>query len=233
MSKALLCLALAFVPGCIFVVNADSDGWEWLDSNDAVHGSGNAASESRTLSPIRRIVSHGSIDVDVRIGETQSVSVRADDNLLEWVRTSVDDGTLEIRWRSRHGRGASSSTSPRVEVVVRSLERLELNGSGDALVRGLKGDSFAIDVSGSGDARAEGAVDRLTVELSGSGDVELYGLEARTVEVTVSGSGDAEVSARESLRVDISGSGDVDYRGDPKSLERNVSGSGDIERAGG
>lgn len=234
MKKALFCLpVLLLVPACIFVIDADRDDFDWYDSKDIVHGSGNAATESRSLSPFHRIVSHESIDVDVRIGETQSVTVRADDNLLEWVRTSVDDGTLEIRWRSKHGKGSSSNTSPRIEIVVRSLDRLELHGSGDARVSGLKGESFALDISGSGDARAEGAVDRLTVDVSGSGDVELFGLEARAVEVTVSGSGDAEVNARESLRVEISGSGDVDYRGDPKSVQRDISGSGDVERAGG
>jgi hypothetical protein len=234
MKKALLVLpVLLLVPACIFVVDADHDDWDWIGSHEVVHGSGNPASETRALSPFHRIVAHDSIDVDVKIGETQSVAVRADDNLVEWVRTSVDDGTLEIRWRSRHGKGSSTRSSPRVDIVVRSLDGLEMCGSGDARVSGLKGDSFVIALSGSGDARAEGAVERLTVELSGTGDADLFGLEARAVEVSLSGSGDAEVTARESLRADISGSGDVDYRGDPKSVKREISGSGDLERAGG
>ena len=58
-------------------------------------GSGVEASEERDVEAFSQIKVEHAIAVLVEVGPTQSVVVHADDNLLEDVKTRVDDATLE------------------------------------------------------------------------------------------------------------------------------------------
>lgn len=228
--RALLPLSLvAFLPGCMFVVESDgkvrgANWWQDESSGNCVVGSGVLASESREVAEFRAVRGSGSVDLVVRVGAGRAVLVRGDDNLIERIETVVEDGELRVRVRS----GGYRTRQPLVvEISTPSLDELSLSGSGDAVISGLAGGAFSIHVSGSGDVRASGSLDELVVSLSGSGDVELTDLAARRASVALSGSGDARIHATEELTAAISGSGDVSYRGSPK-VRKVVSGSGDV-----
>lgn len=190
-------------------------------------GSGVEASERRDLGAFSRISLTGEADVTATVGETQTVSVRGDDNLLADVETEMDNGTLEISDPSNVD--LEPKVGVTVEITVPALEDIQVSGSGDVRVDGIEGDLFGVEVSGSGSVEASGEVGRVEAEVSGSGDIRLAELVSRDATAEISGAGGIQVHATESLVASVSGAGDITYTGDPADVERDVSGAGTIE----
>ncbi len=210
-------------------------------------GSGNLITENRDITDFDFIECNIGADIDVRKGDTYSVTVTIDDNLMDNIRTEVSGGTLEI-WAEE---GFRSKDGCRIDITVTSLEGMEVSGSGDIKIADLREDEFEFDLSGSGDVMIIGDFERLEVDLSGSGDIELVGtsatadlsisgsgdIDARemhcdTADVRIAGSGDVKVYVRQSLYGRVSGSGDIDYWGNPKDVSSKVHGSGSIQKRG-
>jgi hypothetical protein len=214
----------------------------------AVKGNGVKRTETRNVSGFTGIALSVPGQLELRLGQTESVAIEADENILPLIETTVTRGTLQIR--TQRGQEIDPQVL-RIVVQARQLDNLSLAGSGSINGDGLKGQSLKVDVGGSGDVvlqRAE--LDELSVSIGGSGNVKLGGkaralkvslagsgtiaagaLQAEDAKVSIAGSGSATVSARTSLKVSIAGSGSVRYQGDPK-IERSIAGSGEVQRIG-
>ncbi len=70
-------------------------------SNSSAEGSGVPATQSRDVAAFNSVELAGSNNVVIRVGEKQSVVVRADDNLIDRVTTEVQSGKLVIANTSR------------------------------------------------------------------------------------------------------------------------------------
>ncbi len=197
-----------------------------LGGDTPIQGSGKMKTESRKLGSFSTIDSRGSIDIDVSVGQAQTVAVTADDNLLSIVETKIENGNLVIRPTKSY----NSKKGILVRITVPALKTVSLSGSGDATVRGISGSAFALSVKGSGDAKLSGSTQKFEGSIAGSGDIDAISLNADTVEVSVKGSGDAAVCAIRSLQASVMGSGDVTYKGSPK-VQKSVLGSGSVEPA--
>jgi hypothetical protein len=215
-------------------------------------GSGNAATEVRAASDFQTIALRGGIDLVVRQGNSESVTVRADDDILPLVQTVVEGSgetrTLRIQFKS--GESVRTKTQVVVTVDVVKLEAIASSGSGDITIEALKtptltmsisGSSdaalkqldterLAISIAGSGDVQASGRAARLEVSIAGSGDVGARELLAGDVSVSIAGSGDASVTAQRTLSVAIAGSGDVEYGGGATLAKRSIAGSGSVRQ---
>ena len=210
---------LPWVSACVFSVGSSSCSW------NSIQGSGVEATQHRDVPAFTRVQIDGSADLVARAGAEQALSLRGDDNLLQFVTTDVRDGVLYIGMQQ--GNSYSFYRDLVVELSAPTLESLEIHGSSDADLTGLSGQEFAVWVQGSGDVRAAGQVERLSANVYGSGDLALQGLHARTAQVQISGSGDVELDVAETLSVQVSGSGDVRYHGSP-STKVHISGSGSV-----
>ena len=244
----------AFVAGLVMAqgARASEEGtWTERSGGARVVGSGKVISEARQVGSFQAIHLKGSMRLVLRQAGKEAVDVRADDNLLALIDTTVTtrDGvpTLEIGAK----KGANFSTRSRMVVTVDvvDLKTLAISGSGDAVGEGLKtnelqlkivgsGDvqlrqlsagALAVKVSGSGDVDVTGKTGKLSVSIAGSGDVKTQGLEADDVSVSIAGSGDASVNARKTLTVSIAGSGDVEYTGDA-TVKTSIAGHGSVKK---
>jgi len=216
--SAAACGIFPWLAACVISVGGSSCSWA------SIQGSGVEASQTREVPAFSRVHLSGSADVIARIGGAQALSLRGDDNLLQYVETEVRGDTLHV------GMAPGSYNFRRDLVVELSLPRLAglaISGSGDASLDGVAGEALELSISGSGDVRAAGAVERLSVALSGSGDMDLAQLRAREANVQIAGSGDVSVDVSDKLSVSISGSGDVRYSGHPQ-ITTQISGSGSV-----
>jgi hypothetical protein len=194
-------------------------------SNPGVEGSGRPGRQARDVAAFDRIDLAGSNNVVIRVGEMQSVVVRADDNLLDRVTTEVQSGKLVIA----NTPGSFTTRSPMsVEVAVPTLDALTLSGSGNIVVTGIDAESLEVTLPGSGTLTGNGTATRLDVTVGGSGTVQFARLVANDVRAVVSGSGTIFVTATESLDASVSGSGAILYAGNPHDVTKNVTGSGAI-----
>ena len=214
----------AFLLGAIAVaVLYQSDVFEGSSSSN--EGSGVAAVQMRDVAAFDSVELAGSNNVVIRVGEKQSVVVRADDNLLDRVTTEVQSGKLVIG----NLPGSFTTKSPMsVAVSVPTLDALTLTGSGNIVVDGIEAENLTVTLPGSGTLTGSGTATRLDVTVSGSGTVQFTRLVANDVRAVVSGSGSILVTATERLDASVSGSGAVLYTGNPQDVTKRVTGTGAI-----
>ncbi len=192
-----------------------------------VEGSGVAATETRDVAPFAAVDLAGSNNVSVHVGGEQSVVVSADDNLLDHVTTTVENGKLVIGTTP----GSMTTKTPMsVDVTVPSLHALTLSGSGTVVADGIAAKRLTVALPGSGILRASGTTTALEIEHAGSGDAQLEGIAASDVHAVLSGSGRIVVTATKSLDATVSGSGAIFYGGDPAQVTTSVTGSGVVMR---
>jgi hypothetical protein len=170
----------------------------------------------------------GSNNVVIRVGEQQSVVVKADDNLLDRVTTEVRSGQLVIA----NTPGGFTTKSPMsVEIGVPTMDALMLSGSGNIVVDGIEAESLKVTLPGSGTLTGSGTAKRLDVTVSGSGTMQLTQLVANDVRALVGGSGSIFITATNSLDASVTGSGAILYAGSPQDVTKSITGTGAI--AGG
>jgi hypothetical protein len=216
---------LAFLLGGLTVAVLYHSGVLGDSSGSTTDGSGVPATQTRDVAAFDGVELAGSNNVVIRVGERQSVVVKADDNLLDRVTTEVRAGTLVIG----NTPGSFTTKSPMsVEIGVPSLDALTLSGSGNVVADGIDGDSFRVSLPGSGTLTAGGRTTRLDVAVSGSGAVHLVELVAHDARADVSGSGTIFLTATGTLDASVSGSGAILYVGSPQHVTKNVTGSGAI-----
>ena len=166
-----------FILAAIAVVLLARDVLPGSSGSSGVQGSGVAATSARALPNFSGIDLAGSNNVTVVAGTRQLVVVHADSNLLSHVTTQVKAGTLIIG-----DVGRFNAKSPMyVEVSVPSLTALDLSGSGNITVTGIRASRLTVTVPGSGDIAASGSVARLDISIDGAGDAQFSGLIARNV----------------------------------------------------
>jgi hypothetical protein len=242
---------LTFAALAIFVSAASpalADNWSVFGHHQE-RGSGDLTTETRDVADFERIELNCSADLDITIGTSFQVTVTTDDNLQDNIiveQTGRRTLTIDSEGSYTTHRGV------KVEITMPSLSRLDLAGSGDVIITGLKAESFDVELDGSGDIEFDGEIkdlqitiggsgnvtghdlvtERVTVETGGSGDVELDG-KATEVDCRIDGSGDIDVSRLEagSASAEINGSGNIGIYAE-NSFEGAVNGSGDIDLYG-
>ncbi len=241
-----LVLAAGLLAAAAPAVSHAAPSW----GGEQVQGSGNIKRDARAVRNFKGLDVSVPARVELRIGNTEGVSIEADDNVLPLIETVVRDGVLEIRPARRN----LNLRSHNIKIIVqaRQIERLGLGGSGSLVsdtlraprldlnlggsgsidLKGVESEAVAVSLGGSGDLKiGSGNANRLTVSIGGSGDVDAGGVRAQNANVSVAGSGEATVWARDALSMTIAGSGDVNYYGDPQ-VSKSVVGSGGARRLG-
>lgn len=227
---------------------AQAATWGW--NSETVTGSGVIVRQQRELGHFTGVSNGLAANVEVRIGDKESVTIEADDNVLPLVETVIENGTLKIQTSKRNLNLRTKTL--KIVIQAKSLERISLGGSGSITTDPLRARKLQLDLGGSGAINVKGVeADTVSINMGGSGDVQLGGGSARTVSiaiggsgtvkmgmvrsdsvsVNVGGSGDVTVWAQNLLSLNAFGSGDVHYYGDPK-VSSTVLGSGRTNRLG-
>ncbi len=212
-----------------------------------ISGNGNIRTEKRNTGDFKSVKTSGSIDVEINNGDTYSVSAEDDDNILPYIVTEVNDGTLDIHYRNNT---SVTNDHAKVYITAPSLDRVIISGSADVDIRDVLKNSQKIEVSISGSGDIKGAVDApaISADINGSGNVDLKGrtkdfdgnisgsgdlncghLQSENATVTVSGSGNVHVFASVHLKASTFGSGDIYYGGNPQNPEIHTAGSGSVQ----
>jgi hypothetical protein len=218
-------------------------------SGRTIDGSGNVRSESRAISNVHTLSLGWSGDMILTQGESESLTITADDNLLPLITSNVRQGELVITIDRPYRSDLVRPSQPaRYELTVRDLNAINVTGSAGVEADSLQVYNLALAVSGSGHIHIDQLeANELQARLTGSGSIGLAGqvagqqtsisgsgtlraaeLHSRRASVTVTGSGKATVRVEEALDVNVSGSGSVAYYGQPV-VSQTVTGSGSIQ----
>jgi hypothetical protein len=205
---------------------AAGDHWSILGIRQE-RGSGDITSEKRNATDFERIKLSCSADLKVTIGEPFQVTVTTDDNLQDNIITEVSGRrTLVIESEGSF----STRRGVLVEITMPDISLLELDGSGDVDLAGLKSEALEIELDGSGDVEFDGTTKDLQISIGGSGDITGHELTAEKVRIETSGSGDVELRGKATeVECIIEGSGNIDVsRLEANTAFASVDGSGNI-----
>lgn len=210
-------LAILLLTGLIFNVSI---------SDAQIRGNGNVISEERSVGTFTGIELDNSVDVFITKGNSNTIVVKADENLLPIISTKVSDGVLEISTKKSFTRAEKLE----VHVSMSSIDRINNSGSGNISCKGgIPGNNLHIHINGSGDLEGDFDVKNMELKINGSGDAVISGVRGQ-LQIQISGSGDVEVEdlQLESCSLRIMGSGDVQLKGSTASFNVRQNGSGDV-----
>jgi hypothetical protein len=216
---------------------------------ERINGNGVTASEERSVGNFNGINGMGSMNIVVSQSSTPTIKIEADQNLLNYIETRNNRGTIEIYTKEGYNLDPKSgitvyASAPDFKKIavsgsgkIKSTGKItgsselsaDVSGSGDILLE-VDAPKISTQISGSGSTSIKGTTKDFSIDINGSGDVHCFDLLSENTELDISGSGNAEVYASKTLDVEIAGGGDVRYKGNP-FVQQNISGSGKVRKA--
>jgi Putative auto-transporter adhesin, head GIN domain len=220
-------------------------------NSEKIKGNGNIVSKIITTEGYEKIKVSGFFDVELIAGEEGQITIKGEENLLDFIEIKVTGNELKIGTEKGKRLSTSKGNSVFITVPFKTLNEVSLAGSGDINTKNkITANQFTTSLSGSGDIKLELEATDVTAKLTGSGDIVLKGksenfhcqivgsgdltaseLVSSNVDSTITGSGDCKVYCSDFLEARVTGSGDLNYLGDPKKKETKVTGSGSISKA--
>lgn len=209
-----------------------------------VKGNGEIVEESRDVSGFNQIELSGVGILNVTQGETESLTISAESNLMSLLRSDVRGETLILD--TQQNKRVNPTRDIVYTISVKDLSRIEISGVGTVNLESLETQSFSIILSGASNitigslnadslqvessgagsiSLAQGSVKNQEITISGAGNYEARGLQSETAHITISGAGSATVSVSNDLSGDISGFGSINYVGNPR-MDVAISGAG-------
>ena len=160
--------------------------------SQVVVGSGTQGEEDRTVSNFSGVELGTTGTLDITIGNSESLRIEADDNLLQYIQTDISGGRLVIR--TRPGITLQPFRPIKYHLSVVRLNSVGISSSGNITIPDLKSENFSIASSSSGDLSMKNLdCSSLRVELSSSGDVRISALHAKTLTVNIASSGNLNI----------------------------------------
>jgi hypothetical protein len=200
-----------------------------LGGSTTISGSGNVVAQEYDLTDFDAVDISHAFNADITQGETYSVIVRVDDNLVEHLEVVKQGNTLKIGFKPLQDYNVRNATME-ADVTMPTLTRLEASGASDAIANGFDSTSpFQVRLSGASTAVLTGSAGDLTVDVSGSSDADLAGFPVGDARVDASGSSTVTINVNGRLDVDASGSSDVFYLGNPTLGNIDTSGASSVE----
>lgn len=213
-----------------------------------IKGNGTVIEEQRSVGNFDKVSVSGHYRVTLQEGDEGTVTVSAEENLMDYIETEVKGGKLKIGTK----KGYSIRSTEQIEVLVNysAINGISMSGSGrltanepinatnfDMAVSGsgkieveLKASDVSARISGSGSVNLAGESDQMDCAISGSGNINGYEMTVDKVTARISGSGSAKLHVKNEIDASTSGSGNIRYTGDPSIIKAKSSGSGSVKK---
>lgn len=220
-----------------------------VNIGDGIEGSGNMLTQERSVSNFDQVELRSYGKLTITQGDTESLTIEAEDNLIDHLTSEVQDGKLILG--AEENFNLSDINEIRYTLTVKNLSQVSLAGFGDIQIDSIQTDQMTVNLSGSGNLEMDDLeAESLEVNISGFGMVKVNGsapdqavtitgsgnyagehLDSVNSKVVISGFGNASVRASETLDVKITGSGNVDYYGSP-DVTQTITGFGKLTSKG-
>ena len=211
-----------------------------------VHGNHKVTRSERNLGSFTGVKASSGVDVYLRQGDADAVTVEADENLHEYIITEVKGGVLHVYTEV----SIRDAEKERVYVTMKEIKSVETTSAGDIVGESpVKSDDIRLSASSAGDIKLEiyarevelnisssgdmtlsGETEKLEADLSSAGDLNAYDLKAKEADISVSSAGDADINVTDKITAKASSAGDINYKGDPKYVDVHTSSAGGIHK---
>lgn len=219
---------------------------------DVKRGSGELVTETREVSGFSEVRLDGAGRLVITQGETESLKIEAEDNIIGELTSEVRGQTLVLGFQDQFLRSTIIPTKGiiytltvddltaitfngagdlEMDALDTSSLELVINGAGQINVDELTAESLSVQISGTGTIKIGGQVSSQSVAIDGAGNYEAGDLQTKSTTIKINGLGSAVIWATDSLDISIDGGGTVNYYGNP-SVTQDINGVGDINSLG-
>ncbi len=218
-----LALLLGFSMACRLVTAP-------LESVGVLRGSGEIVRETRQVSGFDEIDVCCGMQLTLTQGDTESLEIEADDNLLPEILSSVTADKLAIRFRDEIGSARYLPSQPvRLRISARDIQSLDISGGGSLRATNIETNSLSIGLSG-GSRAALGrvAANSLDVGISGGGEFSAQVLSLSSLDLGLSGGSRVTIDSMtaDTLSLGASGGGKLTVNGSLREEDISWSGGG-------
>lgn len=174
-------------------------------SEKTLKGNGVLNTESRSISQFRYIKLTGSFEVDVEEGESDSIVVSTDQNILPHIKTIVSGDFLHVTT------DVSVSPENRIKLVLKknNIANVYIIGEAEVSLAKVNSRNFGIDINGLGSVDVSAVVDSMSIVTKGTANIM--------------------VNVDKYLSVGINGVGNISYKGNPV-IVKNFSGMVNLKK---
>lgn len=217
-----------------------------IGNRESVNGNGQVTSENRNPGSFTGVSTSGTLKLYVAIGSTPSVKVEAESNILPYIETYVENGSLIVK--AKNNVTLVSDKQVKVYITAPQLSEIHSQGMGEIVGQTAITDPSKLDISLQGDGNIDLDVDAPEIEavvtgtgnillkgqtksfnckIVGDGNIKAIDLQAEEAKVSILGDGDVDVNTSVKLDVSITGDGHVKYKGNV-TPNTSITGSGTI-----
>ena len=183
-----------------------------LVAQTTIVGSGKVIGQHRELETFTSVNSPSTVDVTILKNEISCAEVTADDNLMEFVLTEVENGVLTISMKRD-----ISYNSPHITVTVYTphLSEVVMKGTGNVTVLSVNEEHFTLTSKGTGNFKCDCLIAKkdLVLHGRGTGNIDVSYMCPNNVTVQNSGAGNMNIkmlqNVTSSMKIQNSGTGDI------------------------
>lgn len=217
------------------------------NSNFGIRGNGHVISQDRpvdgTFTEIE--VSRG-LDVYLTQGDHQSITVQADDNLHDVIKTVIEGKVLKIyadeniNYSSAQKILISFNSISKITATSGSdvyatnkfnIDRLNLiSTSGSDLTLEIDAQTLECIVSSGSNLNVSGTVINFTADASSGSDIDASNLKAEISRVKATSGADIKVNTTQELYANANSGGDIKYQGNPIKVDKTRGVASDIHQ---
>lgn len=218
-----------------------------MNIGQGVDGNGNVINVERTISSDFKdiIVSQG---LDLYITQTNDVSltVEADENLMDLIMTEVVDGTLKIYTTENIRRASSRKIMLNIETIASikatsgsdvhsentiEVDNLELKTTSGADIKlDVKTESLDCSSTSGSDIKLRGTTNIFKAVATSGSDINASELQAQNSDVKATSGADISVNTSKLLTAKATSGGDIRYSGNPEKIDKSDTSAGSVRQ---
>ena len=203
-----------------------------------IRGSGNVVAETRLARNFKHISITGVGDVIITQGESESLVVETDDNIMQFIESEVRNGRLILGFTEEVRTNNYKLDPSKVifNLSVKEITGLEISGVGNIQMSAYYGEHLELMINGVGNFEASSLeTDTLEIEINGVANIDISSLDTDRVDVVINGVGEVMVNSlvADELEINLNGTGSVEINSliAEKSVV-SIGGVGEVELAG-
>ncbi len=191
-----------------------------------IEGSENIITEARALDAFESIHISSIINATIVKG-TQDVSITANDNIIDLVKTEVRNGVLFVDLED----GNYGEITVTANIAATEMEALTTVGVNTVSVKQFTNlEQIELNIEGVGNVQMSGSANKMIINSSGASNLEAFDFTTSNCEINLTGVGNVQVTVTDELSGALSGVGNILYKGTPE-IDVDVTGVGNVVNA--
>lgn len=218
-----------------------------LNLGGGVDGSGNVVTEKRTIdAPFTKIDASKGVEVIVEQGTPTEVEVEVDDNLMEYVITKVENGTLivkiegnintmesaiiRVRTNTIDGLEASSGASIHSKSTLKGSNLAVKSSSGSTINTDLEYEKVSCESTSGSEIKVNGKALVLDTKSSSGSEINAQDLAANEITAQSTSGSNTTVNPIVLLNAKASSGSSIDYVQEPKKVVKEETSGGSVSK---